>query len=210
MHLAEPAANVYARMADAHGITASAVGIERALAARIAERELPEGVPIDQVPSFERESWRGVIRDVVGAEAAEGVYFDALFEHYGRSDAWRRADGVASALTALRARGWRVALVSNMDARLPGILRGLGLAELFDATLFPAKHGLVKPDPRIFAAALEALGSVPENSVYVGDREQDCLEGARRAGLRVLRYAPKGDLKDPETLPGWASLATRL
>jgi len=212
MHLAEPAHEVYARHAAAHGFERAAADIARMLPQRIRERGAPlvAGVPLDQIPDLERESWRSVIRDVLGPRAADGACFDSLFAHYGTAEAWRTAQGALAALREARAGGWRIAVVSNMDARLETLLADLGLAELIDAALFPARSGLAKPDTRIFRAALAALGLPDGGGLYVGDRERDCLEGARRAGLQTLRYDPDGDPSDPQILPAWDALSARL
>jgi putative hydrolase of the HAD superfamily len=212
MHLAEPAHEVYARHAASHGIDCAAAEIARVLPQRILERGAPPvaGVPLERVPGLERESWRAVIRDVLGSAAADGACFDSLFAHYGTVRAWRTAEGALAALREVRAAGWRIAIVSNMDARLGTLLGDLGLAELIDAALFPARSGLAKPDARIFRAALAELGLPDGGGVYVGDRERDCLEAARRAGLQTLRYDPDGDPADPQILPTWDALRARL
>ena len=212
MHLAEPAHRVYARVAAQHGIACDEARLERRLPDSIARRGLPvrDGVPLARVPELERESWRSVIRELLGDEAADGLFFAELFALYGEAGAWRLAPGAPGALGAARSAGWRLAVVSNMDARLPGILAGLDVTSLLDAAVFPASCGLAKPDPRIFRHALEQLGTTERGALYVGDRERDCLEGARRAGLRVLRYDPGADPADPGALPAWTELETRL
>lgn len=210
IELAEPASLVYARIAHEHGIPADEVELARGLPAAIRTREVPdyETVPRARIPELEREGWRALVRGVLGAAAADGPLFDALFAYYGRGSAWRAAPGAEAALAAARDAGWRIALVSNMDARLGGILAALGLASLLDAALYPAVCGLAKPDPRIFRAALEAVGADAASSVYVGDRERDCLEAARRAGLRTLRYA--ADTGGTGALGAWSELPEAL
>ena len=49
-------------------------------------------------------------------------------------------------------------MCSNFDSRLPGILRGLGLAQLVDAVVVSGEHaGAEKPGPVLFEAAIRAL-----------------------------------------------------
>ena len=94
--------------------------------------------------------------------------------------------GTAEALDALRARGLSLAVVSNWDCALPGILERLGIADRFDAVCVSAIVGAEKPDAAIFAEALRRLGVEPGRAVHVGNDEDD-ESGARAAGMR---FAP--------------------
>ena len=46
--------------------------------------------------------------------------------------------------------------------------------------------GVLRPDPRIYRAALDALGVVSGEAAYVGDGGDGELRGARRLGLRTV------------------------
>jgi putative hydrolase of the HAD superfamily len=88
-----------------------------------------------------------------------------------------------------------------------------GLAEHFDVVVASCDIGVGKPDPAIFAAALDALGVAPSEAVMVGnDRERD-IAGAAAAGIRGLwiQHGPAGDggradLHDLRQLPELAGL----
>jgi len=80
--------------------------------------------------------------------------------------------------------------VSNWDVGLHEHLRRLDLR--FDAVVTSAEAGIRKPDPRIFALALDRLRIPPERALHIGDDEID-EQAARAAGLRFA-YAPLGDL----------------
>ena len=43
-----------------------------------------------------------------------------------------------------------------------------------------------KPDPAIFAPALELAGCAPSEALHVGDRPEEDLAGAEAAGIRGL------------------------
>jgi epoxide hydrolase-like predicted phosphatase len=85
---------------------------------------------------------------------------------------------------ALRAEGYRTALVTNNAAEFAGSWRPLlPLAELFDAVVDSSEVGLRKPDPRIYHHALERLGNVaPGRAVFLDDWAGN-VEAARRLGL---------------------------
>jgi len=92
-------------------------------------------------------------------------------------------------LDTLRRHGIRVGLCSNAPYRLRslrGQLTHLGLDAHLDAVTFSAEVGWRKPSPRIFSAALRALGTDSAHTVMVGDSERGDIAGARRAGMRSV------------------------
>lgn len=110
---------------------------------------------------------------------------------------WPLTPGAEETLRALKAQGYRLAVVSNWDATLPEILEVVGLKRYFDHLAVSALSGHAKPDPRLFEEALSALGVAPEEAVHVGDSEADLL-GAEAAGVRALLFDPLGE--DPKAL----------
>ena len=59
------------------------------------------------------------------------------------------------------------------------------LGELWVTVRVSAEEGVAKPDPRLFALALDDLGLPPEEVLFVGDRREEDVAGARAAGLRA-------------------------
>ena len=102
--------------------------------------------------------------------------------------------GMADALRGFKAAGHRLALVA--DARPdtpPNVLRQHGLLDLFEVLAISEVVGAAagvasidKPDPRIFRAALDALG-IPEcdygRVIMVGNNLERDIVGANRLGL---------------------------
>ena len=95
-------------------------------------------------------------------------------------------------LTELGARGYRLGLITNRNSaeRLTGLLDQLNLRSYFDLVLASGEVGVQKPDPGIFAAALERLDAVAGSSVYVGDNYWADVVGAQRAGLTPVLLDP--------------------
>ena len=98
--------------------------------------------------------------------------------------------GARSALEALAARGYTLAVVSN-TMRTPGvvlrkILERYGLLGFFKHTTFSDEVGFRKPAPEIFALALRAVGGQPSAAVHVGDDVTLDVGGARAAGMRAI------------------------
>lgn len=151
--------------------------------------------------ALERAWWQARLRETFRAADQElrfeesphfGPCADALWRHYGSPRAWRVAAGAEQALAALRARGLALAIVSNFDQRLHGLLRGLNLRRYFDAVVLPADTGAAKPHPESFAHCLAQLGIAPRQALFVGDHPLRDLQAARDAGLHAMdiRHLP--------------------
>jgi HAD superfamily hydrolase (TIGR01549 family) len=82
----------------------------------------------------------------------------------------------------------RLAVVSNFDytptARL--VLEREGIADLFDEILVSDTVGWRKPSPRIFQEALDRMRLAPAAAVFVGDRADIDVAGARGVGMRAV------------------------
>ena len=177
IELRQPVAETYARFAHAHGVDLPLWRINDAWKRVVASRELrcfPDAHPED-VPRLEREWWHGVVRATFRATDPTAVFpdFDAffaeLFDWYATAEAWCVRPGVATTLARLRDDGLRLGIVSDFDYRLTDVLDSVGIAALFDAVILAGRVGVTKPDARLFAAALTAMGLSERDVVYVGD-----------------------------------------
>jgi putative hydrolase of the HAD superfamily len=87
-------------------------------------------------------------------------------------------------LTALRARGTRLGLVTNGDAGLQrDKLARFALAPCFDAVVIEGEFGTGKPDAAVYRHVLAALGAAPAAACMVGDNLDWDVTGAQRAGV---------------------------
>jgi HAD superfamily hydrolase (TIGR01509 family) len=127
---------------------------------------------------------------------------------------WDRAVRVdASALSLL---GWlgdqgiKRGVCSNAPfppAMMRRQVRSNGLAELVDAIVFSSEVGRRKPAPEVYQAALAALGTRPERTLFVGDRVREDYEGPRALGMRAVIVTAYADEKPPDGVPTIRSLA---
>ena len=93
----------------------------------------------------------------------------------------------ADTLDALRASGRKLALVTNGPVAWQSRkLKTLGLADYFDEVLISEAEGIAKPDPRIFARAVERLRVAPHEAMFVGDHPEIDVAGAQDAGLAAM------------------------
>jgi putative hydrolase of the HAD superfamily len=100
---------------------------------------------------------------------------------------------VPGVLAALRRRGASIVVVSNWDVSLHEVLERTQLRPLVDAVVTSAEFGAAKPQPAIFARALELAGGVaPDDAVHAGDDVEADVEGARAAGIAPVLVARDG------------------
>jgi putative hydrolase of the HAD superfamily len=101
---------------------------------------------------------------------------------------------VPGVLAALRERGAAIVVVSNWDVSLHDVLERTRLRPLVDAVVTSAEFGAAKPDPAIFARALELSGGVPPaEALHAGDDLRADVEGARAAGIAAVLVARDGE-----------------
>jgi putative hydrolase of the HAD superfamily len=105
-----------------------------------------------------------------------------------------------AALRRLRQRGLRLVVVSNWDCSLYTVLEGCGFAGLLDGAVSSAQAGARKPDPAIFAAALELASCEASEALHVGDTPEEDLDGAHAAGIRALLIDRDGGAGDISSL----------
>ncbi|HRY07820.1 MAG TPA: haloacid dehalogenase type II [Hyphomicrobiaceae bacterium] len=106
-----------------------------------------------------------------------------LLDAYRELSAYR---DVAPALKALKARGARLAILSNGD---PDLLERLvdcsGLDGLFDRLLSVADAGTFKPHAAVYRLAVEAFDAPPDAMVFCSSNRWD-IAGASAFGFRSI------------------------
>ncbi len=95
----------------------------------------------------------------------------------------RAAPSTLAALDCLRARGKRLALISNADAMEGAGWSASPLSARFEVAIFSFQVGHMKPERAIYERCLSELRVDPEACVYVGDGGSDEFDGARSAGI---------------------------
>lgn len=199
---------IYQRVAARHGLLADANLLQKEFARAFRQQPplaFPTGLPPDELDRRERAWWRALVADVFGAlhqHPAFDAFFADVYETFTRAEAWHVFADVAPALQALRARGIRLAVLSNFDSRLDPILAATGLAQYFDAVYVSTRCGAAKPDARFFQAALAAQNVAAANVWHVGDACREDVQGAHTAGIRAFwlqRVAIRDDCSLPHT-----------
>jgi putative hydrolase of the HAD superfamily len=92
--------------------------------------------------------------------------------------------GTEKVLCDLRARGYKLGIVTNGTARLQRAKAfHAGLLPLFDVVLISEEEKIKKPDTEIFTRAAERLGVGVQACAFVGDMPHTDIVGANAAGM---------------------------
>jgi 2-haloacid dehalogenase len=141
------------------------------------------------------------LRSLMGRHAdfwhVTGDALDFALESFGLRDAALRERLMAlyerlgphadarPALEALRAKGLRLAILSNGSPRmLAAAAESAGLAPLLEAVYSVEEVGIYKPHPSVYRIASDGLRLWPNEIVFVSANGWDAW-GAKAAGLRV-------------------------
>lgn len=180
---AQPAARIYRQFAAKYGVTLSEDEILARYRTAIVRRKTVDvwTQPTIRYIGDGRDFWRYVVGYATGCDSE--ALLEELYEYYARPEAWNITPGAVPALRRLRDRGVKVVVVSNFDTRLRPLLMALGLGEVLDEVVVSAEVGAEKPNPAIFARALELTGLRADEVVHVGDDRRNDLWGARDAGM---------------------------
>lgn len=174
------------RLLDARGFEVSRdeLAVLEARARVEIERRVREGGRVG-------EAWRDYFRSILGRAAVppdhHEAIVDSLWEAHHRVGLWTVAiPGAVETVRGLRRRGYRVGVVSNAEGRVETDLESAGFDGLLETVVDSHHVGVEKPDPGIFAIALERLGARAESTIFVGDVPAVDLDGARAAGIFPL------------------------
>ncbi|MFT6395518.1 MAG: putative hydrolase of the HAD superfamily [Bradymonadia bacterium] len=103
-------------------------------------------------------------------------------------------DGAVEVVSELCERGHRLTILSNGFEEAQHLkVECCGLKRYFDVVLTSDSMGHTKPDPRAFAAALDATGGHAERSIMIGDSWEADIKGAKLAGWRQVHFNPQGE-----------------
>ena len=92
----------------------------------------------------------------------------------------------AETLEQLQAIGIRLAVISNKNARLSGlILQQLGIHQFFDIICGGDTFSEMKPSPLPLLRVIAQLGVAPQEAVMVGDSIND-IQAGREAGITTI------------------------
>jgi HAD superfamily hydrolase (TIGR01509 family) len=131
-------------------------------------------------PASERDLSQERHRDVFNRTVAlmPGIKPDLIAALYAvMPDQWAPFDDALPVLRELKSRGVRIVVLSNISLDIRPVLDRAGISGLLDGVVLSFEVGLVKPDPAIYAHALEVLGVPGVQTLMVGDSPRDDIGG---------------------------------
>ena len=147
----------------------------------------------DEIHSFVGKGIPHLVRRCMteGTQASEAEIEQAVAvfrRHYARVNGVRTRiyPGVTDTLDAMRARGLRLAVVTNKaEAFTLPLLERMAIAHYFDTVISGDTLAVKKPDPAVVYLACERLGVSAAEALMIGDSANDAL-AAQGAGMPVL------------------------
>jgi putative hydrolase of the HAD superfamily len=124
-----------------------------------------------------------------GSVPDDDLLASALERMYARTERhWKPVPGVNDVLRQLASQGLRMALLSNAgdEDNVQRLIDRAGIRHHLDPILISAALGLRKPATQPYELILSRWNIKPEQAVMVGDRLDQDILGAQRAGLHQI------------------------
>jgi putative hydrolase of the HAD superfamily len=174
----------YRRFASSHGMEVDISAFDRAVSSAAPILDDPAS------PTYDAELFVRYTRHILEQMGAAGEMLDAcareIFGEWAACQHFELYDDVAPALRALEAGGVRIGLISNSHRCLASFQSHFELEGLIAGAVSSSEHGLMKPHPSIFRAALDLVNVAAEDAVMVGDSVRQDVDGAVAAGMRAV------------------------
>jgi len=183
---------VYSQIAQEFGVEVAPEIVDQAFMQSFKASPPPvfPDADIEDIPQREFEWWRKIALNtfetagVIQQFSDFSSFFSELYIHFGTAEPWVIYPDVVQSLSNWQHIGIELGVLSNFDSRLYSVLQGLGLSHYFSSVTISTQAGAAKPDPKIFAVALEKHNCSPEESWHIGDSIEEDYQGAKTAGLR--------------------------
>jgi putative hydrolase of the HAD superfamily len=181
--LTNPLAESFVAMQESSGISLESLGTAMV---RVAEEDGAH-------PLFELETGRlsehnflarlgAVVSEELGRPVALHGFGEAYFAEL------KPNEPMIEAMRSLRARGYRMALLTNNVREWQPLWRPmLPVDEIFDVLVDSGFVGMRKPDPEIYELTLERLGLAAKACVFVDDTEVNC-HTATELGMTAVHF----------------------
>ncbi len=102
--------------------------------------------------------------------------------------------GMRELIHFYKAKGYQVALLSNVGSSHAGFLRDRGYYNDFSPILLSCELGVDKPDPRIYQILLSELQVAPEDCIFIDDKQEN-VNAAIALGIDGIVFSSSKQLK---------------
>ncbi len=150
-------------------------------------------------PESDRQFWITIYTFIMNHLEANSVWNEdqihrcchEMYDVFVAAEHYSLFDDVTDCLEALSMQGLRLGVISNFAPTLRGILKQKGISHYFDPIIVSTEVGLEKPNPAIFALALQKSGLDAEDVLYIGDHVTNDVWAPQQIGIdaiRIIRY----------------------
>ncbi len=185
---------VYGAIAQQFGVNVNAAALNQAFLQSFQAAGAPAFADSDpaELQAKEFTWWLGVATQtfkqtgVFHQFSDFGEFFAHLYAYFATAAPWVIYPDVQSALTRWRQRGIELGIISNFDSRLYQVLQALELADFFATVTISTEVGFAKPDPHIFAIALQKHHCPATSAWHIGDSFGEDYQAAQAVGMRGI------------------------
>lgn len=185
---------VYAAIARQFGVEVSVAALNQAFFQSFRAAEPPAFGVIEPTELQAREFawWLAIATntfkqaDVFHQFPDFSEFFAALYAYFATDAPWVVYADVKPALERWQRMGIPLGVLSNFDSRLYPVLQALDLASFFTSITISTEVGAAKPDPKIFAIALQKHDCLPNDAWHIGDSFQEDYQAAKAVGMRGI------------------------
>jgi putative hydrolase of the HAD superfamily len=144
---------------------------------------------------FESQAWRDAligrcsarefwyrIGPAIGLESLDKI--DDFRKRYHAAESIDR--GVLSLIRQLHGR-YKLAILSNSPPGLAQWLSAWGILDLFNVVYCSGDEGMIKPDPAVYHATLNRLGTLPHEAVFIDDTIGH-VKAAQSLGIHGIEF----------------------
>lgn len=199
------------RLLGAYGAARKAMRVQKATAIGDTLDASTAGSPPcrEQIPSqvFKANQASFVARKL-GRDPAEiahiidEIIYSTIERRFGLI---RPFHGVEACLKALRTSGFLLGLLSDLPPARK--IELLGFKGYFDIILCSEDYGSLKPDPRPFSALCAGFKLEPESILYVGNKNEYDVAGAKSVGMKTALIGRRGGAPEADfTFRDWGEL----
>jgi putative hydrolase of the HAD superfamily len=186
--LENPGPALREELAARHGIEVTQTQAAEAMAREIGyyRAHIDEGRDVASLASLRRRCAEVVRAALPESEQLAQLPVDELTGTLLAALRFSTFADVRPVVSAARAAGLRVVVVSNWDVSLAEVLGRLELTPLFDAVVTSAHVGARKPAAEIFTRTLAVAGVQAGEAIHVGDSMVEDVVGARGVGIEPI------------------------
>lgn len=139
--------------------------------------------------------WKEWLLPELPEERLREICHELTFQYRQVKGLRRLVEGGMEVLDGLRARGYRLGIISNLigEYEIYDWLRDDGLEDYFETVILSSVTGLRKPDPEMYRMACRELGLAPAQCASVADKLNRDITGGKAAGIgaNILFISPE-------------------